>query len=466
MTQPDLWRFSARELGKMLTRGDISAAALLESCLRQIDRLNPAVNAVVTLDVDGAREAARRADQRRHRGERLGPLDGLPVTIKDNIFVGGMRTTWGSLLYEDFIPSDDDNSVARLRAAGAVIVGKTNTPELALSAVTDNRIFGPTRNPWNLQLTPGGSSGGAVAAVATGMAPLALATDAGGSIRRPCAYAGTVGLKPSNGRIPKIGGFPRTAFDFQCVGPIARSVDDVAMMFDVIAGRAEHRDPPPGVRLRIRSVLRLPGQPIDPAVVESVTRVAVRLAGLGHEVEEGPLPVDLVEVDELWSVFTTAGVAHAVVQHDGWMDRVGDGIRNMAQAGQTLSASAYVRALERLVSLRARMAEAMAEIDLLLLPCSPALPWIIGDPFPKLIGGETAGPRAAAAFVTFVNATGQPAIALPADPTPDGLPVGFQLVGRAGADELLLVVAKEYESAHPFSDRWPTLRGPNGDMAV
>src|ERR1700738_2992539 len=201
----DAWALTAADLTAAYARGAATPEPALESVLGRIEAVNPDLNAVVTIDLAGARAAA---GARWRAGQALGPLDGIPLTVKDNLFVGGLRATWGSALFVDFIAPQDDLPVARLRAAGAVIVGKTNTPELSLSGYTDNLIFGSTGNPWAPALSPGGSSGGPVAAVASGMAPLALATDAGGSIRRPAGHTGVAGLKPGLGQVPRRFGFP------------------------------------------------------------------------------------------------------------------------------------------------------------------------------------------------------------------------------------------------------------------
>ena len=197
----DLSRLSAAELTKGYACGTFSPVEVIESLLARIAEANASLNAIVTLDATGARLAALASEKRWRQGSALSPLDGVPLTVKDNLNVRGMRTTWGSRLYADFVPTVDELPVARARAAGMVIVGKTNVPEFTLHGYTDNALFGTTHNPWDLRLTPGGSSGGAVAAVAAGMAPLALATDGGGSIRRPASHTGLVGFKPSQGRV-------------------------------------------------------------------------------------------------------------------------------------------------------------------------------------------------------------------------------------------------------------------------
>src|SRR5262245_58547451 len=198
-----LWQWSATELAAGYRKGKASPVEALEAVLGRLHEVNPRLNAVITLDRDGARAAAAASAGRWRSGEQYGALDGVPITIKDCLLVAGLRTTWGSRPYADHGPGADETPVARLRAAGAVIVGKTNVPEFTVQGYTDNPLFGPTRNPWNTALTPGGSSGGAVAAVASGIGAFAIGTDGGGSIRRPASHTGLVGFKPSRGAVPR-----------------------------------------------------------------------------------------------------------------------------------------------------------------------------------------------------------------------------------------------------------------------
>ena len=204
----ELWQRSAVDLVAGYTNKEFSPRDVLDSVFDRLDKINPKINAVVTVDREGALSAAAASEKRWLVGEALGPLDGVPLTVKDNIPVRGLRTTWGSNLYSNYLPAADELPIARLREVGAIILGKTNCPEFTLQGYTDNLLFGPTRNPWNLELTPGGSSGGAVAAVSAGIGPIAIGTDGGGSIRRPAAHTGLVGLKPSRGRVPRSDGLP------------------------------------------------------------------------------------------------------------------------------------------------------------------------------------------------------------------------------------------------------------------
>jgi aspartyl-tRNA(Asn)/glutamyl-tRNA(Gln) amidotransferase subunit A len=463
---------SAAELADLLARRELSALELAEDFLASHERLNPLLNAIVAIDPDAARTQARASDARRAAGWCLGPLDGIPVTVKDNLFVAGFPATWGSRLHQGFRPDVDDIGIARLRAAGANLIAKTNTPEFALAAHTDNLVFGASRNPWNLGLTPGGSSGGAVAALAAGMGPLAVGTDAGGSIRRPASYAGVVGFRPSTGRIPRVSGFPALAHDFQVVAPAARTVDDAYLLFRAMAGadRRDHAslcfaDTPlpeqlsyaPLPRSRIRCVFGIGDAPVDRDVRDSVQAAALTFASMGHDVEEVSPPYELQEVERIWSTLSTAGVARALAPYADWQERVTPATRAAAERGQTVPVQEYIAALDAVRQLRVRMATFFEKADILLTPTSASLPWRLGEPFPSRINGREAGPRGAALFATFVNAAALPAISVPVAPSADGLPVGMQLVGPFGADVALLGLARSFEEAVPWRGRFPAL---------
>lgn len=463
---------SALELGHLIARREVSAVDVLDNFLARYERLNPELNAIVAMDVEAARIEARQAEARALGGETLSALDGIPITVKDNIFVAGLPATWGSRIYARFRPPCDDIGIARLRSAGANLVAKTNTPEFALAAHTDNLLFGPTRNPWNPDLTPGGSSGGAAAALAAGLAPLAVGTDAGGSIRRPASYTGVVGFRPSTGRIPRAFGFPPLAHDFQVVAPAARTVDDTYLLFRTMAG-ADARDRSslcfhdyplpeqlnelPLPRLRIRCVFAIDAAPVDPEVRENVAAAAGVLADLGHIVDEGWPPYDLAQVEQIWSTLSSAGLARVVALEHDWKTRVHPASRSIAERGLAVSSHAYIGALEATHELRARLAAFFEDFDIVLTPASASLPWPVGKPYPEQIAGRDAGPRGAALFATFVNAGGLPAVTVPVTPSSGGIPIGMQLAARFGADVLLLRLAREFEDAAPWAGRWPTL---------
>ncbi len=446
----DAWALTAADLAAAYATGATSPEDALESVLGRIEAVNPELNAVVTIDLAGARAAAAAAGARWRAGQELGPLDGIPLTVKDNLFVGGIRATWGSALFVDFIAPRDDLPVALLRAAGAVIVGKTNTPELSLSGYTDNLVFGSTGNPWAPALSPGGSSGGPVAAVASGMAPLALATDAGGSIRRPAGHAGVAGLKPGLGRVPRRFGFPPLAHDLQVIGPVARCVADLRSMFTIMAPAARQSAGRPARALRIGSLATIGDAPVEPAVTAAFMAGCDALRAQGHEVTPIAPLWDPDAVNTLFGLFAAAGVARVMASIPDWENRVTTSIAHQARTGMTLSATDYLQGLDRLTAFRTGMLDAIANWDVIATPSSPALPWPRTSPYPTPIAGQIAHPRTAATFSTAINLAGLPAIVVPAPVLPGGLPVGLQLIGAPDTEGLLLDLAEQFERASPW----------------
>ena len=457
------------ELAAAYRDGRVTPVEVLEQVLARCERLNPALNAIVTLDADGARQAATASAARWRSDESLGPLDGIPLTVKDSILVRGMRATWGSRLYADFVPGRDELPVARLRAAGAVIVGKTNVPEFTLQGYTENSLFGATRNPWNPALTPGGSSGGAVAAVAAGLGPLALCTDGGGSIRRPASHTGLVGFKPSRGRVPRCDGFPAILLDYEVVGPVARTVRDIVLVLDAICepdprdptslafAQAPFRPPEKPPRCRILYLPSIGDAPVDPAIASSVAAAARSLEELGHRVDESTHSDFVDSVNQVWTVVSHVGLAWLLDRHGAARDKVGAAIGAMAESGKSVAATDYFDALATVRALGPRIAALFADYELLLMPSAAALPWSATQTHPDVIAGQPVGPRGHAVFTAFANAAGLPAINLPCAPSPGGLPIGFQLVAATGNDGLLCAVGAQFEDAEPWTSRWPAL---------
>jgi aspartyl-tRNA(Asn)/glutamyl-tRNA(Gln) amidotransferase subunit A len=452
VTADPAWALDATGLAASYRAGRLDPVAVLEACLARAEATNPALNAIVTFDRDGALAAAAASAARWRAGTPLGPFDGVPITVKDNLFVGGLRATWGSRLYGEHVAPRDDIPVARLRAAGAVILGKTNTPELALAGFTDNPLFGSTGNPWAPDRQPGGSSGGAVAAVAAGMAPVAIATDAGGSLRRPAGHAGVATIKPTPGHVPRRWGFPPLAADFQVIGPIARSVRDLRHALALI-GDARPAPPTP-LLLRIRAVRRCGAAPVDPGVLDAFDDALEVLRGLGHTVEEVAAPWDPDEVGALFAAIASVGVARAVVGHAGWEDRVTPAIRAQAEAGLAMPGIGYLHALDRIAALRAALGDWMAEADVVATPSAAVLPWPRDQAGPAMVDGVATGPRAAAIYATVVNLAALPAVVVPSTPV-EGLPTGLQLIGPAFREAMLLDLAEAFERAKPWQKLAP-----------
>jgi aspartyl-tRNA(Asn)/glutamyl-tRNA(Gln) amidotransferase subunit A len=458
------WQLSARELAGAYARGETDPVAVLSALERRIDWLNPGLNAIIARDSSAA-AAARESAARLRNGAARSALEGIPFTVKDNILVAGLPCTWGSRLMQDYLPAEDELPVARLRAAGAIPIGKTNVPEFTLEGYTTNPLFGTTRNPWDLALTPGGSSGGVVAAVAAGLGPFGLGTDGGGSIRRPASHAGLVGFKPSIGRVARGPSLPQILLDFEVVGPVARTVADTELVYRAIAG-SDPRDRrslygadtrQAHVPLQILYVPRLDGAPVDREVIASVDKAARALEACGIRIEQGELPFDLSAIVDFWSVLGQVGVATVLAQYPGKEHLIGERMRVMAEEGRVVPATRYLAGLEAIDSFRRSVTVAFEGFDFIVTPSAAALPWPADEPYPTRIDGQEVGPRGHAVYTGWVNACGHPAISLPSTPSSAGLPVGFQLIGRFGADDQLLEVARRFEESNPWSGRWPAI---------
>jgi aspartyl-tRNA(Asn)/glutamyl-tRNA(Gln) amidotransferase subunit A len=454
-----LWTLSATELVTGYLAARFTPLDAIESVLHRIQGVDPLVNAVVTSDVEGARRAAVESTRRYREGQPLSRIDGVPITVKDNIAVKGMRSTWGSRLFANNIPEKDELPIARLRQAGAIILGKTNCPEFTLQGYTDNLLFGPTRNPWNLAMTPGGSSGGGVAAVAAGLGPIAICTDGGGSIRRPASYTGLIGLKPSRGRVPRRDGFPAVLLDFESVGPVARTVADVDLVMDIIApsdpsdpGTMPFRDRPFRSEVngpcRILYVPQFGDAPVDAEIADAVRRAAGRLLAIGHHVETGLVPFDVSIVEEAWPILSKGGLAWLSSIFSAFRLEASQLMQDLASEGNSLSAADYVGALNSVKHVERQLSLTFETYDLILTPSAAALPWEIDQAFPEEIAGQAVGPRGHAVFTAFVNLVGAAGINLPSGQSKSGLPIGLQLVSRPGGDGLLVGIASQCEAAN------------------
>ncbi len=458
-----VWQATATELSAAFAAGSTTPIEALASTLDRLDEVNPSINAVVTLDIPGAREAAAASTARWRSGDAHGPLDGIAITIKDNILVRGMRATWGSRLYEDFIPDTDEEPVARLRACGAVIIGKTNVPEFTLQGYTSNAIFGVTRNPWDLSKTPGGSSGGAVGAVASGIGPLALATDGGGSIRRPAAHTGLVGFKPSRGAVGRAHGFPVILHDFEVAGTIARCVGDIVLAMRVIGdGRWDIEDARRPMRARrILFAPTLGTAPVDRVIAAAVGDVARILSSAGHQVTT-TTAFDLARpIDDVWPVISQAGLAWLIDTHPLGREvaerRAGGDLVEMADRGRGFSAADYIGALQIRADVAKRFDALLDDHAFLLMPTTAAMPWQAEVVYPETIDARPVGPRGHAVFTPFANALGLPAISLPCPVADGAMPIGYQLVAARGRDTDLLAMADAAMDLLRPRMQWPLL---------
>lgn len=413
----------------------------------RIDAVNPEINAIIAEDREAARLQARHATERWSADAPLSPLDGVPVTIKDNLHVAGLPAGWGSVLHDDGAERSDEPALVRLRAAGMIFVGKTNVPEFTLQGYTDNAVHGATRNPLAPALTPGGSTGGGAAAVAAGLCPVAIGTDGGGSTRRPAAHCGLFGFKPSIGQIARSGGFPQILADFEVIGVIAREARDLGPVHALMAA-ADALDPRTlathtphrafGAAPRIGCFTGAGDAPVDPAIAAATEDFAVRLAAQGCHVERIGAPYSPAQVDAAFAVIAQAGLAWHLSRHPGADGRLGANARQMGEAGRRLSAVDYAGAMADCLEIRGRGGAILEEFDMLLSPTTAALAWPAHDPYPPVIAGREAGPRGHSLFTTWVNVAGLCAASLPVEITPDRGGMGVQLIAGHGRDRALL----------------------------
>ncbi len=456
-------RSPIRDVAAAVAAGRASAAAMVDASLGRIARDDPGLNSVVALRADDARAEARDLDRRIAAGERPGPLAGVPVLVKDLEDVAGMRTTQGSRLFEDSPPATADGLIpARLRAAGAIVVGKTNLPEFAVEGFTDNLVFGATRNPWAPAWSPGGSSGGSAAAVAAGLAPIATATDGGGSIRIPAALCGLVGIKPTLGTI---GSYPpQDWIDFSTFGPFTTTVADLRLLLDVEAG------PTPGDPVALPAGIRLgaPDRATGLIAAARTSDLGPLPAGVLHALEEAVrafadvagLPVTWTEPRDFFADgdpdldwFTVAAAEHVAslgrARIEANLDRLHRSTRTFLEGGLAVDVDAYLAARRRRYGFVRRLDELLAPSTLLLTPTVAVEGWLADG---RLAPEAEPGSLPPEVFSTAVqNVTGHPAITLPAGRSANGLPFGLQVTGPRHAEGLLLAVAGAWEAAYP----WP-----------
>jgi amidase len=457
---------TAVDLAGLLRRREVSAVEVLESHLRRIEAVNPAVNAVVTLDVTAARRTAQALD-RLAPGEPLGRLHGLPIAVKDLEDTAGLRTTYGSPVFRDHVPTRDTLVVARLRAAGAVIVGKTNTPEFGVGSQTFNTVFGATRNPYDLTRTPGGSSGGAAAAVAVGMLPFADGSDFAASIRNPAAFCNLVGVRPTAGRVPDVPA-ARPWDPLAVLGPLARTVADAALLLQAMSG-PDPRAPlsrldapasftdldsdPAGMRIAWSE--RLGDLPVDPEVTEALVGARRALASMGCVVDD--VEPDLSGADEAFEVLRAVGFAQAFAEllrtHP---DELKDTLVANTRRGLAVTGAEVADALTAQATTFQGMRSLLERYDALALPTSQVTPFPTDQEWVREIAGVPM--RSYLEWMrscSRISVTAHPAVSVPGGFTPDGLPVGLQLVGRHGDELGLLRLAAAFEAATGTGRRRP-----------
>jgi len=470
MASDGLCWMPASEMAAAIRRKKVSPVEVMKEVLARIDRLNPTLNAFVTLTAEQAMRDARAAERvLGKKGAKLGPLHGVPFSTKDLVLTKGIRTTFGTRLYADNVPTETAPMVERMLAAGAVQLGKTNTPTFGWIGATHNLLFGVTRNPWNLDRTPGGSSGGASAAVAAGLGPLAIGTDGGGSIRIPASFTGIVGHKPSYGRIPIQAG--SAVWSLSHIGPLTRTVTDAALMMNVCAGPdsrdslslpAERVDYVKALKGGIKG-LRVAWVPdpgyaklVDPEVVAVCARAAKRFRELGCRVEE--VNPRWSSPRQPWKAIFCGGVAVRLAPY--LPERRADidaGLVTLIDEAMAWGPTTYAQAWFERMAWWEHPRRLFETYDFMLTPTVACPPFKIGLDNPNEIAGRPAEPYEWIPFTYPFNMTGQPACSVPAGFTADKLPVGLQIVGRRFDDVTVLRAAHALERAQPWRELTPPL---------
>ena len=460
---------SAVELAQSIRDKKVSSLEATENFFQRIDQLDSQLHSYLTLCQDQALADARAADAAVRQGVELGPLHGVPISIKDLETTKGVVTTMGSAIFKDRMPDMDSVVVERVKAAGAIILGKTNTPEFGQSGTTENKLGEPCRNPWNTERTPGGSSGGAAAALAAGLCTLSMGTDGGGSVRIPASFTGLFGIKPTQGRVPRFGGYGRpSANHFSQSGPITRTVADSALLLQVIAGPDTRditsiREPAPdfsanlgagvnGMRLAWSSDLGYAA--VDAEVVDITKQAAMKFIGLGANMDDAKLKLE-DPFETFWNVFSTAAYTsygHLLEEHRDDLSDIG--LMSIEHGQQTTGAD-MSRAIYEVDRLGRRMEEFFDNFDLLLTP-TMAVPAFPIDQRPGVIGGKTVDPFWGFLPFTYpINISGQTAASIPCGYSSDGMPIGLHIIGPKGSEAKVLQACAAFEATNPWAGDRP-----------
>ncbi|MFI7035748.1 amidase [Microbispora rosea] len=466
----ELADLTATEMAALLRAREVSAVELTEACLRRVEETNPRVNAVVTLTAERALDQAARADEDLRRGLVRGPLHGIPVAHKDLADTAGVRTTYGSRAFADHVPTEDDPLVRRIREAGGIALGKTNTPEFGTGSHTVNEVFGATRNPYDPSKSAGGSSGGAAAALACRMVPLADGSDMGGSLRNPASFCNVAGLRPTPGRVPAKSA-TAAWFTLSVPGPMARTAGDLALFMSAVSGF----DPvsPFSIRedgsafagsldmdlagVRVAFSPDLGGLPVDPRTAAATARGAETLAALGAKVER--VDLDLSGAEEAFRVYRSWYYA----LNFGDLPEVGPNVAWNVEQGRKVTGADLARAERLRTGLFHRMREFFGRYDFLVAPVSQVPPFPVEQPYVTEVAGvEMPDYLAWMRSCYWISVLHTPAMSVPCGFTPDGLPVGLQIVGRPWADMDVLRLGHAFERATGFWRTEPDLGGPGG----
>ena len=458
------------QLRGLLDSREVSSVELTEMFLGRIEELNPILNAFLTVCGEEAVASARQADERIGRGDGVGPLLGIPVSIKDLEVTKGIRSTMGSLAYRDYVPKIDSITSERVRRSGAVILGKTNTPEFGLLGTTENRLGDACRNPWNTDRTSGGSSGGAAAALVSGLCTLATGSDGGGSIRIPASFCGVYGIKPTLGRVAKYGGVGNASPNFTSQsGPLARNVRDAATLLQALAGydsrdmTAMREEPPDFVAavaqslegLRVAWSVDLGYAAVDAEVARIAAEGARVFEDLGCVVEEPQISLQH-PIEYFMTIFSTGAYVSYKDLYEQKRGLLTNYVRGNLALGESTTGEEFVKAMLAYQRVRSQADDIMEEYDLLLTPTMSVPAFQVGQ-FPRVIDGQSVDPRLGyMPYTPVFNLTGQPAASVPCGFTEDGMPIGLHIVGRRGEEKTVLRASAAFEEARP----WAHLRPP------
>ena len=473
MNKEEICFMSACDMADAIKRQELTSQEITEAIIERIEKINPLINAYCTTTFDLAREMAKNADETVKKGEKLGLLHGIPTSIKDLMQTKGIKTTYGSKLYENFIPEENDIAVQRLIDAGCVLMGKTNTPDFGHIALTNNLIFGQTRNPWDLEKNSGGSSGGSAAAVASGISPLALGSDGGGSIRVPSCLCGVYGLKPTFGRIPSYPRIGITFWNMNHYGPIVRYVKDAALMLNIMKGHhpldqnsfpddsidylKSLNDKPKELNIGYSMDLgyfKLLDQEIEKVVIDNVQK----FIKFGWNVENAKIKVRKPE--NAFGVLARLGYAYDLKKD--LMDRREDFSLDLIQiieAGLTLNGLDVAKAIAQRQGVYDVFHRYFNEYDILITPTTPHPTFKIemgerGTRFP-IVKGKSLSITSWMSYTYPFNMTGLPAASIPCGWTSEGLPIGMQIIGKRFDDLTVLQVSKAFEEIQPWQDKRP-----------
>ncbi|MFX0004744.1 MAG: amidase [Candidatus Hermodarchaeota archaeon] len=482
MEKEEIWYMSAYEMREKIKNQEITSEEVTEILIERIEKINPIINAYCTTTFDLARDLAKKADQAVKNGEKLGLLNGIPISIKDETETKGIRTTFGSKLTENNIPGTDETIIRRLRNAGVVILGKTNTPAFGYKGETDNLIFGVTKNPWNLERTPGGSSGGAASAVASGLSPIATGSDGGGSIRIPSSFCGVFGFKATFGRVPQnlmeTSGYLGT---FVHKGPIVRYVKDAALVLDIIAGQDDsdrYSVPKPNYsylermnetpkQLKIGYSLDLGiAEELGNEVENSVLNGIQRFEEFGWSIDKSRINLKKRNPESTMTIIWSSGFGYSLGRFlKGWQNKMDPALVKLIKLGLNYSTIQIKKAELYRELIYTEICRAFKKLDILITPTMPCTAFNIGNS--RVIDDETNitnitinGKNITAlgwiAFTYPFNFSGHPAASIPCGWSKEGMPIGMQIVGKRFDELTILQVSRIFEDIAPWQDKKPS----------